>query len=80
MCVGFVLAVVVLLVPSPHWTTYWLALPTAVIVSVAVKPDPPATTLLVKETLFTNVLLRIFSVTSLSASIASVTLVEVVNP
>ena len=69
----------IILVPSPQSITNWVAFPTAVIVNVAVNPPPPAVTSLTKLTLFTKVLLRMFSVTSLGSSIASVTLVVVSN-
>ena len=67
-------------VPSPQFTVILLALPTTVVVNVTVSPAPPVVTSASNETDFTKALFLIFSTTSFKSSMASVTLVSVVNP
>ena len=61
--------------PSPHSMVNLLALPSAVMVSVTDKFNPPAVTSDTKSTDLTNVLLLTLSKASLRASTASVTVV-----
>ena len=79
VCVGLVV-VTVSEFPSPQVMSYLFALPTAVIDNVIVSPDDMLTELDVNVTLFTYVLLRMFSIVSFNESIASVTFVVGVSP
>ena len=80
MCVAVDELVTVLPVPSPQLIVYWLTLPCGAIVNKIVCPAPPAVTLLEKLTLRTKVFVNKFCATEFKISIASVTLVVVVNP
>ena len=79
VCVGVESDVEVVVSPSPQTIVYLLAFPVAVIVSVTTVPAPPLVVSAVKSTSLTNVLFLTFSTTSFKSSIASVTLVDVVQ-
>ena len=61
--------------PSPQSISYWLAVPSTVVVKVMLVPAPPDVVSATNETDLTKVLFLTLSITSFKISIASVTLV-----